>query len=118
MTAEQLVELDQAGFDIQPHSWNHHRVTRYTTEADSHDQVVALKQTLEALLGHATPYFAYPYGIYDAASAAKISAHGYRATFRPREVMDEDTDPLLAIPRSIVNPYWTMAQFELALAGE
>ncbi len=35
-----------------------------------------------------------------------------------REVMDEDTDPLLAIPRSIVNPYWTMAQFELALAGE
>ncbi|MEO6457300.1 MAG: polysaccharide deacetylase family protein, partial [Chloroflexia bacterium] len=50
MTAEQLKELDQDGFDIQPHTWDHHMVTQYETEDDWELQIAGPKKTLEELL--------------------------------------------------------------------
>jgi peptidoglycan/xylan/chitin deacetylase (PgdA/CDA1 family) len=117
MTSEQIKELDRAGFDIQPHTWDHHMVTQYKTEDDWHLQIVGPKKTLEDLLGHPTPFFAYPFGIYDGPSAAKLKSYGYKAAFRLREAMDDTTDPLFAIPRAIANSYWTHKQFVAALDG-
>ncbi|HUP27180.1 MAG TPA: polysaccharide deacetylase family protein [Chloroflexia bacterium] len=117
MSAEQLKELDKEGFDIQPHTWDHHMVTKYKTEDDWALQVEGPKKTLEDLLGHPTPYFAYPFGIYDSASAEKIKSFGYKAAFRLSEVMDDTTDPLFAVKRYIANPYFTDEQFNLVLQG-
>ncbi len=117
MTSDQLKELDKEGFDVQPHTWDHHMVTQYKTDEDWQRQIVEPKKTLEDLLGHPTPYFAYPFGIYDAASAEKIKSYGYKAAFRLREVMDKNADPLFAIDRFIVNSYWTASQFAQAIDG-
>ncbi len=118
MTEEQLKDLDRQGGDIQLHTWDHQMVTKYTTEEDWQRQLVEPKRQLEALLGHPTPFFSYPFGVYDAASAAQVKAHGYKGAFRLREVLDEDADPLFAIPRYIVNAHWTIDQFAAALTGE
>jgi peptidoglycan/xylan/chitin deacetylase (PgdA/CDA1 family) len=118
MTSDQLKELDKAGFDIQPHTWDHHMVTSYKTDEDWQRQIVEPKQQLEALLGHPTPFFAYPFGIYDAQSVEKLKQYGYKAAFRLREVMDDQVDPVFAIKRYIANSYWTQDQFEQALSGD
>ena len=117
MTADQLKELDKLGYDVEPHTWDHHMVTGYKTEEDWQRQVVEPKKTLEDLLGHPTPFFAYPFGIYDSASAEKLKQYGYKAAFRLSENMDDKTDPVFAIKRYIANGYWTMNQFQLALEG-
>jgi peptidoglycan/xylan/chitin deacetylase (PgdA/CDA1 family) len=117
MTSEQIKDLDKQGFDVQPHTWDHRIVTEYKTEEDWQRQIVGPKQTLEDLLGHPTPFFAYPFGIYDVASAEKIKSYGYKAAFRLRDVMDDKTDPLFAIKRYIANAYWTVDQFEEVVQG-
>lgn len=118
MTMEQLKELDKQGFDVQPHTWDHHMVTKYKTDEDWERQIVGPKKTLEDLLGHPTPYFAYPYGIYSAEAAEKIKSYGYKAAFRLSEVLDDKADPAFAIKRYIMNPYFTQEQFDAVLAGE
>ncbi len=119
MSAEQLQALDREGFDVQPHTWDHQTVTKYRTEDDWQVQLVEPKAQLEALLGHPTPYFAYPFGIYDAAAAAQVKAHGYRGAFCLFRIPGEEaTDPLFAIPRYIVNSSWALDQFARALTGE
>ncbi len=117
MTAEQLKQLDSEGHDVQPHTWDHHMVTKYTTDADWQRQIVGPKETLEKLLGHATPYFAYPFGIYNAASAKKIASYGYKAAFRLADVEDTEVDPLFAIKRYIANGYWDLDQFKVVAEG-
>jgi peptidoglycan/xylan/chitin deacetylase (PgdA/CDA1 family) len=117
MTAEQLKQLDKEGFDLQPHTWDHHIVTEYTTEVDWQRQIAEPKKTLEDLLGHETPYFAYPFGIYDAASAARIAEMGYKGAFRLRDVMDDTVPPEYAIKRYIANGYWTADQFATVVEG-
>ena len=118
MTSDQVKALDTQGFDVEPHTWDHHMVTQYKTDEDWQKQIVGPKKTLEDLLGHETPLFAYPFGVYDAASAEKIKSYGYEGAFRLRELMDDKADPLFAIKRYIANSYWTMDQFQQALTGD
>lgn len=117
MTAEQIKELDKDGYDVQPHTWDHHMVTKYKSDEDWQRQMTEPKKTLEELLGHPTPFFAYPFGIYDSPSAEKIKSLGYRGAFRLSEIMDDKTDPLFAIKRYIANGYWTIEQFETVITG-
>ncbi len=121
MTTDQIKELDRAGHDVQPHTWDHHMVTKYKTDADWQQQIVEPRQFLEKLLGHPTPYFAYPYGVYSAEAAEKIKSYGYKAAFRLSENMNDPkgpkTDPLFAIKRYIANPYFTDEQFDQVLLG-
>jgi peptidoglycan/xylan/chitin deacetylase (PgdA/CDA1 family) len=117
MTAEQLKELDRDGHDLQPHTWDHHMVTQYEDEADWQQQIVEPKKELEALLGHPTPFFAYPFGIYSAQAAEKLKSNGYKAAFRLRELHDSEVDPIFAIKRYIANGYWTMDDFKTVTEG-
>lgn len=117
MTAAQLKELDKAGHDIQAHTWDHHMVTKYETDEEWQLQIVGPKTELEALLGHPTSYFAYPFGIYDATAAEKLKSYGYKAAFRLAEVHDDTVDPVFAIKRYIANGYWDLDQFKLVTEG-
>lgn len=111
MSSAQLQELDRAGFDIQAHTWDHQNVTKLKTAAEWQRQLVEPKKTLETMLGHPVPFFAYPFGAYDAASATHVKAAGYLAAFALSDVLDATTAPLFAIKRFIANSYWTEAQF-------
>ena len=86
MTADQLKQLDKEGLDLEPHTWDHHMVTGYKTDADWQRQMVEPKKTLEDLLGHPTPFFAYPFGVYNAEASQKIGDLGYKGAFRLAEV--------------------------------
>lgn len=111
MSKAQLRELDREGFDIQAHTWDHQNVTKLKTPAEWQRQLVEPKKELETILGHPVPFFAYPFGAYDAASAAKVKETGYLAAFALSDVLDPAAEPLFAIKRFIANAYWTQAQF-------
>jgi peptidoglycan/xylan/chitin deacetylase (PgdA/CDA1 family) len=117
MNAAQLIELDKAGHDLQPHTWDHHMVTQYKTDDDWQLQIVQPKRELEKLLGHSTPFFAYPFGVYNTASAEKLKSYGYKAAFRLADVQDDTTDPVFAIKRYIANGYWDLDQFKVVTQG-
>jgi peptidoglycan/xylan/chitin deacetylase (PgdA/CDA1 family) len=117
MTEEQLKDLSERGHDIQPHTWDHHMVTGYKTEEEWELQIVGPKATLEKILGKETPFFAYPFGIYNAEVAEKVKGYGYKAAFRLSEVMDDEADPVFAIKRYITNGYWDLDQFAVVAKG-
>ncbi|HKP52504.1 MAG TPA: polysaccharide deacetylase family protein [Chloroflexia bacterium] len=117
MNAVQLKELDREGHDIQPHTWDHHLVTQYETDEDWQLQIAGPKKELETLLGHPTPFFAYPFGIYNAQVVEKLKSYGYKAAFRLRDIEDPDADPVFAIKRYIANGYWDLDQFKLVTEG-
>ena len=117
MTAEQLKEIDKEGHDLQLHTWDHQMVTKYESEDDWQLQIEGPKKELEALLGHPTPFLAYPFGIYNAQVAEKLKSYGYKAAFRLVEVLDPDADPVFAIKRYIANGYWDLDQFKLVAQG-
>jgi len=118
MTSDQIKELDKEGYDIEPHTWDHHMVSQYKTDEDWQKQIVEPRQTLEEMLGHSTPFFAYPFGVYDAQSAEKIKSYGYKGAFRLAQVLDDKTDPLFAIERRVANGYWKMSQFQEYIEGQ
>lgn len=117
MSSAQVKELSDLGYDIEPHTWDHHAITGYETEDDWQLQIAGPKQTLEELTGKEASLLAYPFGIYDATSAEKLKSYGYKGAFRLRELMDDQADPLFAIKRYIANPYFTDEQFQLVLEG-
>src|SRR5436190_9605247 len=62
MTTQQIEDLDKQGNDVEPHTWDHRLVTEYKTDEDWQLQIAGPKKTLEDMLGHPTPFFAYPFG--------------------------------------------------------
>ena len=77
MTWEQLRELQDAGMTIGSHTRTHPVLPDY--HAALHNEVVMSRADIEQHLGRAPDFFAYPFGEWDAESAAWARTAGYRA---------------------------------------
>jgi peptidoglycan/xylan/chitin deacetylase (PgdA/CDA1 family) len=77
MTWEQLRELQDAGMTIGSHTRTHPVLPDY--HAALHNEVAMSRADIEQHLGHAPDFFAYPFGEWDAQSAAWARRAGYRA---------------------------------------
>jgi peptidoglycan/xylan/chitin deacetylase (PgdA/CDA1 family) len=77
MTWEQLRELQDAGMTIGSHTRTHPVLPDY--HAALHNEVAMSRADIEQHLGHAPDFFAYPFGEWDAQSAAWARTAGYRA---------------------------------------
>lgn len=110
MSAAQIKELDAGGHTVAAHTWDHHRVDRYT-DADWAVQLDQPKAKLEGILGHQVDYFAYPYGVWKPYDFPHLDTAGYTAAFQLDEKPVDPTTPLLTIQRAIANPYWSATRF-------
>ncbi len=115
MTEDQLRKLDEAGMTIGSHTWDHHRVDRYSGD-DWRKQVVEPTNELEDILGHPIRYFAYPYGVWDEAAISHLRDNGYWAAFQLSTDPVSKDAPLYTLQRTIANPYWEMEEFAAHLA--
>jgi len=61
MTWDEVIDLDQRGFDIGAHTKSHVNL-RLSAEKDVRDEVEGSKAVIEEKLGHDISNFAYPYG--------------------------------------------------------
>ena len=77
MTWEQLRELQHAGMTIGSHTRTHPVLPDY--HAALHNEVAMSREDIKEHLGRAPDFFAYPFGAWDAQSAASARTAGYRA---------------------------------------
>ena len=105
MSRDQLKELSDSGHVIAGHTWDHHKVIKYT-EADFDSQLVKPKQKLQAITGREVKYFAYPFGLWNQAAIPHIKNSGYQLAFILSTKRDS-TEPLHTIRRMIVPGTWS-----------
>jgi len=74
LTAEQIQYWSMKGVDFGAHSRNHPDLTELE-EPELQDEVAGSRSDLEKITGLPVTSFAYPYGLYDAATAACVEQH-------------------------------------------
>jgi peptidoglycan/xylan/chitin deacetylase (PgdA/CDA1 family) len=74
----QLQTLLSEGMKIGSHSRTHPRLTKISDPAQLWDQIYNSKTILESQLEAPVAEFAYPYGLYNTATAGMVKAAGYR----------------------------------------
>jgi peptidoglycan/xylan/chitin deacetylase (PgdA/CDA1 family) len=100
MSEGQVRSLSDRGHVIGSHTWDHHRVTRYT-ERDWEIQVDQPSKQLEKLTGKQIRYFAYPFGLWDTVAVVEVKKRNFRAAFQLSAKRDT-AEPLHTIRRIIV----------------
>ena len=68
--------LEQRGIEIGSHTATHADLPALG-DAAARGELASSKQVLERALGHRVPWFAYPYGAYDARVVALVAHAGY-----------------------------------------
>jgi peptidoglycan/xylan/chitin deacetylase (PgdA/CDA1 family) len=105
MTKEQIKELSDDGHQIASHTWDHNRVTKYTGE-DWDIQTVKTRKTLEDITGKPIHYFAYPFGLWNAAAIPALQQRDYKMAFILSTKRDS-LQPLHTVRRIIVAGQWS-----------
>jgi peptidoglycan/xylan/chitin deacetylase (PgdA/CDA1 family) len=105
MTKEQLKQLADDGNAVESHTWDHHMVTKYQGE-DWEKQFVKPRKTIEDITGKPATYFAYPYGLWNAAAIPELKKAGFKMAFILSTKRDS-TEPLYTLRRMIVPGQWS-----------
>jgi len=105
MTKEQLKQLADDGNAVESHTWDHHMVTKYQGE-DWEKQFVKPRKTIEDITGKPATYFAYPYGLWNAAAIPELKKAGFKMAFILSTKRDS-TEPLYTVRRMIVPGQWS-----------
>lgn len=100
-TAKHIRALDKAGMSIGVHTWDHHDVSKLSTDEDWQTQFVEPKAELERILGRKVTMFAYPFGIWSPSAFPHLRESGFSAAFQLSDGLDEE-DPQMTLRRIIV----------------
>lgn len=123
MTKEQIKALSDAGNIIGSHTWDHHRFDRLShtsslkilgkngkiTLKPTDDWVTQLDKPtakLEEITGRKINYFAYPFGIWNAANLPELHKRGFKMAFQLADKRDPN-DPLMTVRRILDSGYWS-----------
>ncbi len=108
MTTAQLRELDALpGTSVGAHTMSHSMLSALTLEQQRHE-LLASKQALEGLLGHAISLLSYPFGTTNdfSTKTAKLAEEaGYRAAFTVEEVPVFSFSRRFALPRLTIHDW-------------
>jgi peptidoglycan/xylan/chitin deacetylase (PgdA/CDA1 family) len=112
MNWQQLKELQSAGMSIQAHSRTHPKLTEPSVSLTT--EVAGSRQDIQQNLGTTPDVFAYPYGEWDARTAAAVKGAGFRAARALSGITNTSSD-LYALHSVLATD--DMAAFERALEG-
>jgi peptidoglycan/xylan/chitin deacetylase (PgdA/CDA1 family) len=116
LRTHQIQALDRSGMTIGIHTWDHHPVTGYTA-ADWQVQLIGAKTTLEHIVGHPVPWFAYAYGTWNTAALPHLAAGGVLMAFQLAG-QNSATMPMLSVRRIMPSPYWGMPTFANQISAQ
>jgi peptidoglycan/xylan/chitin deacetylase (PgdA/CDA1 family) len=77
---EQITEMHEAGWDIQPHGMTHPHLPRLKAEDQAHE-IVEAKRQIEEQLGTTADIYCYPYGEYNQTTLTILKENGFRYAF-------------------------------------
>jgi peptidoglycan/xylan/chitin deacetylase (PgdA/CDA1 family) len=127
MTAEMVKKLSDEGNVIASHTWDHHRVDKYSHNSelkiigkngkittrpvdDWVTQIDKPTKKLEEITGKKIDYFAYPFGIWKKPVLPEIQKKGFKIAFQLADKRDPDY-PLMTVRRILDSGYWTTKTF-------
>jgi len=94
VTAQQVLEMDRGGMEIESHTMRHLDLPSLSDEA-LHHEVFDSKKELEQALGHAVQFFCYPSGSYNIRVLKFVKEAGYLAGLTTKYgAVTPDTAPL------------------------
>lgn len=101
LTVDELLALQDGGVGVGSHSRSH-RILPDLTEEECERDLRASRELLEALVGRAVPFLAYPRGLHDAKVRRAAAAAGFGNSF----TLPEGPEPVgpQAVPRVGVYP--------------
>ncbi len=98
MSAQQLRELHDAGWEVGAHTRTHPHLPRLNPE-EAWQEIALCREDLSNLLGEEVTTFCYPYGDLNEQVVYMVQQAGYRAACTTRKgLVYPDTDPYL-LPR-------------------
>ncbi|MDN3600541.1 polysaccharide deacetylase family protein [Mucilaginibacter myungsuensis] len=123
MTAANIKQLSDEGNVIASHTWDHHRVDKYShnseliikglngkiTKRPTDDWVTQIDKPtkkLEEITGKKVKYFAYPFGIWKKPVLPEFNKKGFKLAFQLADKRDPDY-PLLTVRRILDSGYWS-----------
>ncbi|SDD46804.1 Polysaccharide deacetylase [Mucilaginibacter pineti] len=127
MTADNVKTLSDEGNVIGSHTWDHHRVDKYSHNSelkiigkngkvttrpvdDWVTQIDKPTKKLEEITGKKIDYFAYPFGIWKKPVLPEIQKKGFKIAFQLADKRDPDY-PLMTVRRILDSGYWTTKTF-------
>jgi peptidoglycan/xylan/chitin deacetylase (PgdA/CDA1 family) len=127
MTADMVKKLSDEGNIIGSHTWDHHRVDKYSHNSelkiigkngkittrpvdDWVTQIDKPTKKLEEITGKKIDYFAYPFGIWKKPVLPEIQKKGFKIAFQLADKRDPDY-PLMTVRRILDSGYWTTKTF-------
>ncbi len=116
LSPDDLKEFHLNGMTIAAHTWDHHRVDKYSGD-DWKRQLEEPRETLEKIIGEPVEHFAYPYGAWNEEALPQVASAGYKSAYQLADRTPSQGQPLLTLRRSLVNSTWDGRQLLEHLAG-
>lgn len=127
MTTEMIKKLSDDGNVISSHTWDHHRVDKYSHNSnlvikglngkitnrpvdDWVTQIDKPTKKLEEITGKKIQYFAYPFGVWKKPVLPELDKKGFKIAFQLADKRDPDY-PLLTVRRILDSGYWSTKTF-------
>ena len=127
MTADMVKKLSDEGNVIGSHTWDHHRVDRYSHNSelkiigktgkittrpvdDWVTQIDKPTKKLEEITGKKMDYFAYPFGIWAKTNLPELRKRGFKMAFQLADKRYPE-DPLMTVRRILDSGYWSTKTF-------
>jgi peptidoglycan/xylan/chitin deacetylase (PgdA/CDA1 family) len=127
MTADMVKKLSDEGNVIGSHTWDHHRVDKYSHNStlkiigkngkvttrpvdDWVTQIDKPTKKLEEITGKKIDYFAYPFGVWKKPVLPEIQKRGFKIAFQLADKRDPDY-PLMTVRRILDSGYWSTKTF-------
>ncbi len=110
LTSKQLIELSDAGIDIESHTVTH----RDLDTLSYNEQLKELsdsKAYLEGILGKKVDYLAYPTGKYNKDTIKAAEAAGYKMAFTTNGRWSDKEDGILTLDRVYISTFHKMEIF-------
>lgn len=105
MSSEQIKQLADEGNVIGSHTYDHKNFKKYEGK-DWEEQLDKPTKRLEEITGQKITYFAYPFGLWNAAGIPELKKRGFKMAFSLADKRDEQ-DPLFTVRRIIASGHWS-----------
>ncbi|KIL39148.1 polysaccharide deacetylase [Gordoniibacillus kamchatkensis] len=113
---EQVKEMREAGWDIQPHGMTHPHLPELSKEQQKKEITEARRQ-IEEQLGTTADIFCYPYGEFNKQTLAILKEGGFRYAFTIEQGVASSSQPPLQLKRIYVNGKESLAAWSKKLAA-
>jgi peptidoglycan/xylan/chitin deacetylase (PgdA/CDA1 family) len=111
---DEAKELQQNGWDIQPHGMTHPHLPKLSAEKQAYE-IAESKRLLQEQLGVASEVFCYPYGERNATTLKLLKEHGFRYAFTIDQGRTEPGQDPLLLRRLFVDGEQDMNRFKALL---